>query len=502
MTVAAGLALIAGVTSGRAFDWSWAGRKFAQAAAPSRPPTPVVVEDAPVARDTKFTTSFAPVVKRVAPSVVHVFTEKIIRPAQRPDLAPFMNDPVFRWFFGDRFDEDAGPRMRPRKETNLGSGVIVTADGYILTNNHVVDGADEVKVSLANDRKRYDAKVVGRDPKTDIAVLKVDGADFSYVAFADSDKLEVGDVVLAVGNPFGLGQTVTMGIVSATGRRGLGIEEYEDFIQTDAAINPGNSGGALVDAEGRLVGINTAIFSRTGGNQGIGFAVPANLARNVMERIRQHGRVVRGQLGVWMQDVTPELAREFNLKEEQGVLVTDVVPDSAAETAGIKPEDVITEFNGKAVRDMRQLRLLVGELAPGTSADVRLVRAGKERRITVKLKELPEQAPLASRERAAPEDEESLKGVEVGDLDADVRQQLSIPSAVRGALITNLDPSSAAADAGLRRGDVILEIDRKPVKGAAEAVELSQRVRSKRTLVKVWSQGSTRYVVVDESQKR
>src|SRR5262245_1199264 len=292
----------------------------------------LVVDERPVTRDAKLGTSFAPVVKKVAPSVVKVTTST--KAKQTSDLPGFDN-PFFRRFFGDEFDSRGSRRQynAPRQH-GLGSDVIVTKDGYILTNNHVVDQADEVKVAL-QDGREFTGKVVGKDPKTDVAVLKIDTKDLPSLQMADSDQIEVGDIVLAIGNPFGIGQTVTMGMVSATGRATLGLD-YEDFIQTDAAINPGNSGGALVDSDGRLIGINTAILSRSGGNQGIGFAIPTNLARDVMESLVKDGKVTRGYLGVMIQDVTPALAKEFNLKDQRGALVSDVVPKSPADKSGLK----------------------------------------------------------------------------------------------------------------------------------------------------------------------
>src|SRR5437867_8805265 len=257
-------------------------------------PPKISVQSAPLSRESKITTSFAPAIKKVAPSVVNIYSTKTVR--VNPRLMPFFDDPFLRRFFGGDPNEnpqDDRRRSRTREEQSLGSGVIVSEDGYILTNNHVVDGADEIKVVLADDKKEFPAKLIGSDPQTDVAVLKVDGKKLPAVTTADSDQLEVGDVVLAIGNPFGIGQTVTMGIVSATGRGGFGVVDYEDFIQTDASINPGNSGGALVDAEGRLVGLNTFIISGSGGNQGVGFAVPINLARSVMERLTRDGKVTR-----------------------------------------------------------------------------------------------------------------------------------------------------------------------------------------------------------------
>ena len=487
------------VVSSRAFDWPLGGPK------PVKTTVPIVVNEAPVARETRLTSSFAPVVKRVAPSVVNVFTTKTVR-NQSPEMMPFFDDPFFRRFFGEPFGGEQ-PRRQPRKfkERSLGSGVIVSKDGYILTNNHVVDGADEVKVSLAKDKKEYTAKIAGRDPKTDIAILKIDARDLPFVTFADSDKIEVGDVVLALGNPFGIGQTVTMGIVSAVGRGGMHIEDYEDFIQTDAAINPGNSGGPLIDAEGRLIGINTAILSRSGGNQGIGFAIPANLARNVMENLINNGHVVRSYLGVHIQDVTPALAEEFNLKSASGVVVTDVAPKSPAEKGGFKSGDVITEFNGKPVQDSRHLKLTVAQTAPGTTVSVKVLRDSKPRTIEVAVNELPGDEIAGSSHHLKKGDEEgassdSLNGVAVADLDSATRRQLHLPANVKGALVTEVAPDSAAYEAGLRSGDVIQEINRKPVTNSEDAVRLTDGLKDKKMLLHVWSQGGSRFVVVDESK--
>src|SRR6266446_609269 len=316
--------------------------------------------------------TFGPIIKKVSPSVVNIYTAKTVR--ENPRLSPLLDDPFFRQFFGAP-DESVS---RERREQALGSGVIISDDGYILTNNHVVDGADEVKVVLADGKKEFDAKVIGTDPQTDIALIKVEGKNLPAITVTDSDKLEVGDIVLAIGNPFGVGQTVTMGIVSAKGRGGMGIVDYEDFIQTDASINPGNSGGALVDAEGRLVGINTAILSRTGGNQGIGFAVPVNLARYVMERIVVDGKVTRGYLGVKIQPITSDIAKQSKLSQPVGALIAEVTPGSPGEQAGLKPGDVVTEFDGKSVTDSRHLQLMVAEKPPGSRVSMKIVREGKE----------------------------------------------------------------------------------------------------------------------------
>jgi serine protease Do len=460
----------------------------------------LVVDDAPVQRDGKAVMSFAPVVKHVAPSVVKVFTTT----KMKQQRMPLLDDPFFRRFFGDDGQGDESPNRRGSrtpKQYGLGSGVVVSKDGYILTNNHVVENADEIKVGL-NDGRDLPAKVVGTDSKSDVAVLKIEASDLTPLPLADSDKIEVGDLVLAVGNPFGIGQTVTMGIISATGRATLGLD-YEDFIQTDAAINPGNSGGALVDADGRLIGINTAILSRSGGNQGIGFAVPSNLARSVMESLIKNGRVIRGFMGVGIQDVTPSLAKEFDLSEKTtGALVGDVTPKSPAEKAGLKHGDVITEFNGKPVKDSRHLKLQVAELAPGTKVPMKIVRDGEQKSLDVVLKEFPKDDALAKRDQGdkEPSTSETLEGVTVGDIDAAARRQLGLPTNLKGALVVQVDENSAAYDAGLREGDVIVEINRKPVRSGDDAVELSEKIKDKHILLRIWSRGATRYLVVDESK--
>ena len=488
----AGVFVIAGSTL--VFNRMAVGKETAKG-----PPVHLSVSDKPMVRDGKLTSSFAPVVKRVAPSVVNVFTSTKAKQISQ-SRSPRAEDEFFRRFFGDDLDRSLPRRgFHVPKQQGLGSGVVVTEDGYILTNNHVVDNADEVKVAFSSDGREYTAKVVGKDAKSDIAVLKIEADHLSFLQLADSDKIEVGDLVLALGNPFGVGQTVTMGMVSAVGRGNMGLD-YEDFIQTDAAINPGNSGGALVDTEGRLIGINTAILSRSGGNQGIGFAVPVNLARNVMESLVKNGRVVRGFMGVNIQDLTPALAGEFKLKEHSGALVAEVTPNSPAEKAGLKSGDIILEFDGKLVPDSRHLKLRVSQTPPGTKTPVKILRDGAQKTVDVTLKEIPrsEQMAKADNEKAAPGD--ALDGVAVGDLDSAARAQLSVPKDLKGALVTSVDEASAAYEAGLREGDVIREINRQPVQNADEAVKLSENVKDKKILLKVWSKGGSRYVVVDESK--
>jgi len=462
--------------------------------------SPPPVDEKPLSREVGEHSSFAPVVKKVAPGVVKVFTTTKIHNTAF-NGAPDGTDDFFRRFFGDP-SQGRMPRREfgtPRQQ-GIGSGVIATKDGYILTNNHVVDGADEVKVAL-QDGREFTAKVVGRDPKTDVAVIKIDAKDLPAVPMADSDKVEVGDVVLAVGNPFGIGQTVTTGIVSATGRAGAIGLDYEDFIQTDAAINPGNSGGALVDAEGRLIGINTAILSRSGGNQGIGFAVPVNIARDVMGSLVKDGHVTRGYLGVMIQDVNPALEKEFKLKDTQGALVSDVTPKSPAEKAGFQSGDLIREFNGKKVTDSRHLKLEVARIQPGETVPVKILRDGESKTLDVTVKELPGTEHLAkNNDKGQGEDTGTLNGVAVADLDSKARQQFELPSTVKGAVVTEVDPNSASAEAGLKPGDVIQEINRKPVKNAEEAVQLTEKGADKTTLLKIWRDGGSRFVVVDESR--
>jgi len=458
----------------------------------------VPVDETPIARDGVPRGSYAPIIQEVVPGVVKIVTSATMQHAsmqQTPDLPE-----SFRRFFGDRFGQ-ASPRgqMPSQKVQGLGSGVVVTKDGYILTNNHVVDGAKEVKVTL-EDGHEYTAKVIGRDPKSDLAVVKIDADNLAVVPMADSDAVQVGDVVLAVGNPFGVGQTVTQGIVGAIDRGNMGIEAYENFIQTDAAINPGNSGGALVDIKGRLVGINTAILSHSGGSQGVGFAIPSNLARSVMESLVKDGHVTRGYLGVMIQSITPALAEEFKLKDNKGALIGDVVDEGPAAKAGFKAGDVVLEFNGKKVTDSRHLQLEVAATKPGSTVPVEILRQGDKQTLDVKIKQLPGSEELAGNNSGTDEDTDTLlKGVGVGDINAQAREQFNIPKDVKGAIVTQVDPGSPAAEAGLKPGIVIEDINHHPVQNAEEAVKLTEKAGDKKTLLRVWDNGGSHYIVVDES---
>jgi len=469
----------------------------------------IQVETTPVNRDAKLGTSFAPVVKKAAPSVVNIYTTRVVH--MRLFRSPFFNDPFFRHFFGDQFGP-SGSREVTRKNKSLGSGVIVSPDGYILTADHVVDGADEVKVKVG-DKKEFTAKVVGMDPPTDVAVLKIDAKDLPAITLADSSQLEIGDIVLAIGNPFGLSQTVTMGIISALGRSGLpGSNQYQDFIQTDAAINPGNSGGALVDAEGRLVGINTAIVPNSnGGNQGIGFAVPINLARHVMECLVNSGKVIRATLdGILIQDVTSDLAENLNLPNQNGALVGDVETNSPADKAGIKSGDVIIALNGRNISDAHSFQLLISECSPRSQATLKLLRNGEVKTVTVTLTESPNDV---AQENNSPNTgsnpgksiADALDGVEVANLEPPVREQLNVPNNVQGALVYVVDRDSNSAEAGLQVGDLIVEINRQPVRNAEDAFRLGRQAKGSQILLKIWRRegdfAGTRFLSVDNTKK-
>jgi serine protease Do len=465
-------------------------------------PKPAIrVESAPVNRDAKLGVSFAPVVKKAAPSVVNIYTTRVVH--MRVFQNPFFNDPWFQQFFGSR--------VITQKQRVLGSGVIVSPDGYILTANHVAVGADEIKVKVG-DKKEYTARIVGMDRPTDVAVLKIDAKDLPAITLGDSDQLEVGDIVLAIGNPFGFSRTVTMGIVSALGRSGLsGFSQYQDFIQTDAPINEGNSGGALIDAEGRLIGINDAIYSPNGGNLGIGFAVPVNMARYVMNQLIRSGKVTRGNLeGVLIQDITSELAEGFNLTNQNGALVADVDPNSTVQKAGIKSGDVITAFNGKDVSDAHALELLVSESSPGSQATVKLFRNGAEKTITVGLTELrseiePEESGPNLNSRPDKTTADALDGVTVANLESSVRAQLNVPNEIQGALVVDVEKDSNSANAGLQRGNLIVEINRQAVRNAEDAVTLGRQAKGSQILLKIWRRegnfAGTQFISVDNTKK-
>jgi serine protease Do len=474
------LVLAAGVLAG-----SWATAKTGKTV-----PILVAASVSPAAAQVSFADGFAPIVQSARAAVVNVSSSRIVRsPGQS---SPFFSDPFFRQFFGNQFGRNQGPPSAQR-EQSLGSGVIVNGDGYILTNNHVINGAKDIKV-LLGDKRQFTARVVGADQRTDLAVLKVDANNLPAIVFGDSTKMQVGNFVLAIGNPFGLNQTVTMGIVSATGRGGLGIEAYEDFIQTDAAINPGNSGGALIDGRGNLIGINTAILTENGGgNQGVGFAIPGNMARNIMDQIIKTGKVTRAYLGVALQPVTQDIAAAFHLQQTSGALISSVASDSPAAKSGLQMGDVITAVDGQKVDDDRALQLKIGGMSPGTNTKLTVARNGESRDISVQLGEMPANNAQASSPGAQ---NSPLRGISVTDLTPDILGQLSLPSNTKGAVVTGIDPASAAADAGLQPGDIIQEANHQPVSNAAAFNQAIQSAGNQPVLLLIDRKGQTLFLVV------
>lgn len=469
----------------------------------AREKLPLINEDnKELDRSGKVLTSFAPVIKDVRNSVVSIETSEKVTMRTTRMRSPF-SDPFFREFFGDPFGGEVPQGNQVRR--GLGSGVIVSSNGYILTNNHVVAGSDSIQVELTHTRKKYEAEIVGTDPATDIAVLKIEADNLPAVTFTDSDRIEIGDIVMAIGNPLGVGQTVTMGIVGATGRSELSDLQidYQSFIQTDAAINRGNSGGALVDAYGRLVGINTAIASPSGGSDGLGFAIPSNLARSVMKTLVEHGKMVRGYLGVMIQDVTSEISDYFDLDEAKGALVGQVIEDSPADKAGLKEGDIVVAINGVEVEGKDAFRARVAQTPPNETIELKVIRKGKEREISATLETLDERDAYAG---GAPwqrgKTEPALQGLSVSELDPSIKQQYRIPRQIQGVIITGIEPDSRLAQSRLSVGDVIISVNQVPVRDLddmAEALARSEE-RSGKVLLRVLAAQSgyraSSYIVV------
>jgi serine protease Do len=429
-------------------------------------------------------TGFAPILQPALPAVVSITSSRLVKVPQMP----FFNDPFFQQFFGGQFP-------RRQRERGLASGVIVSPDGYILTNNHVIDKATDIKVILA-DKRQYPGKVVGTDPKTDIAVVKIAATGLPAIRLGDSSKLQVGDYTFAIGNPFGVGETATMGIISATGRNGLEIEDYEDFIQTDAAINPGNSGGALLNARGELIGINTAILSGgSGGNQGIGFAIPIDMAKYVMDEILKHGKVVRGYIGVGIQEVTPDLAKAFHVPAEKGALIGSVDPNTPGAKAGLERGDVITELNGQPISGPNDLRLKIGSMAPGTSVRLNVDRNGESRVVNLAPGEAPAGKNFANAAGSSAENS-PMRGVQVDEITPEIRDQLGLRPNVKGVLVSDVADGSPASDAGLQRGDVIEQINRQNIDSLSDYRRLVSEAGKQTLVLLVNRGGNTTFMVV------
>ena len=497
VAVAASALLVAGATwHGLAANTS----ATSQAAAPAA----LAAQGAPAASSRVLAggrDSYADVVKMVAPGVVTIKVEgrAQVRPTQFGD-----DEDMLRRFFGDQFGFPGQGRRGQRgpqtfKQRGLGSGVVVTGDGYILTNNHVVDSADDIRVEFTDGRS-FKAKLVGADKPSDLALLKVDSTNLPTVAVGNSDAVQVGDVVLAVGNPLGIGQTVTMGIISAKGRStGSGDGSYEDFLQTDAPINHGNSGGALVNLKGELVGINSQIVSQSDGNIGIGFAIPANMARHVMDDLRKDGRVRRAQLGISIQPMTSDLAESLGMKQVNGVIVSAVTPDSAADRAGIKRGDVITSFNGQPVQDYNALRNRVADMVPGSTASVGIVRDNSEKTLSVKLDEATVSRAGRDRDSADGSEDKAALGISVAPLTPDMAAEAKLPRNAHGVVVQDVNPDGRAADAGIQAGDIILEVNRQPVQSVEELRAAVRKSADRPTLLLVNRDGHDIFVTVRAS---
>jgi serine protease Do len=473
---------------------------------------------------------FSSIVKAVTPAVVNIQVtqgERVRGPRDprrrdhegapgRPGPGPFGGPPPGPFGpgpFGEAPGEQEEPEPGvpfggpPRPDMSGGSGVIIDPNGYIVTNNHVIDRASEIKVYLSN-KKDYPAKIIGVDPKTDLAIIKIEATNLPYLKWGNHDEMQVGDIVLAIGSPFGLSQTVTMGIVSALGRGNVGIADYEDFIQTDASINPGNSGGALVNLKGELIGINTAIFSRTGGNEGIGFAVPVSLAKPITESLIKTGKVVRGWLGVAIQEITPDLAKAFKVMEQKGALVSDVNEQGPALKAGLQRGDVIVQFDGKEVQTVSELRNRVAQTPVGSKVALKVLRDGQEKLLTIHIGERPSDAMLArgiEPGSAAPEAGEARKAplnvlsdLRVKAIDEETRAQLNIGPKTAGVVVAHVQAGSPAEQAGLQRGDVIQEINRQVITGVKDyEAEVAKIKKDENAVLLVNRQGNSLFIVIN-----
>lgn len=419
------------------------------------------------------TYSYYESIKDAKQAVVNISTQKKIK---APNIQhPFLNDPFFKQFFGDAFEQMI---PKDRIERSLGSGVIISDDGYIITNNHVIDGADKILVAMPNSNKEYEAKIIGKDAKSDLAVIKVKAKNLPSIKFAASSDLKVGDVVFAIGNPFGVGESVTQGIISALDKSGIGINDYENFIQTDASINPGNSGGALVDTRGGLIGINTAIISRTGGNHGIGFAIPSEMVKKITKTLIEKGVVERGFLGVSIQDVNGDLKDVY--KNQNGAVVIDIQKDSPADKAGLKVWDLIIKVNGKAIKSAAELKNIVGSLSPNEKVQLTFIRDKKEKNISIRLTKAENERSIASNGTNS-----GIKGLNAKTLTPEIKSQYGIPSEISGVIVTQVEEGSYAQELGFAKGDIIVQVESITIKDFEDFMEAVSRYKNqpKRMLI-------------------
>lgn len=430
---------------------------------------------------------FIKVADKVMDSVVNISTEKTIKSKYTDPFQDMFNDPFFGRYFGQQGTE----KEYTQKATSLGSGFVITQDGYIMTNYHVVSEADKIDVKFS-DKEVYKAKLIGADPETDIAILKIDGGNnkFQPVDFGNSDNLKIGQWAIAIGNPFGLNNTMTVGIVSAKGRSGMGIETYEDFIQTDASINPGNSGGPLVDIDGKVIGVNTAILSQSGGNMGIGFAIPVNMAKSIKDMLIKDGKVTRGYLGIMMQPVDKNIAQKFNLKRSSGVLITNVVPGSPAESAGLKRGDIIIDADGKKISEMGEIINSISNSMPGKEMTFTVVRDGKETKIKAK---------LAKKEENSVDNnavEGSILGMKIRNIDDTVKQKFNLPKDKKGVIVLEVAYGSSAYLAGIRAGDVVVAVEKNEVSSVGEVNKILSQIPSGQDILLFVEGKNLRYVIL------
>lgn len=425
-------------------------------------------------------------IKGAISAVVNISTQKKIKAQVQNN--PMFNDPFFQQFFGDLYNQIPKDRI----ERALGSGVIISSDGYIITNNHVIDGADKILVTLPNSTKEYSATLVGTDPDSDLAVIRIDKKDLPYIKFANSSNAQVGDVVFAIGNPFGVGETVTKGIISALNKNGMGINNYENFIQTDTSINPGNSGGALIDTRGALVGINTAIISRSGGNLGIGFAIPSDMVKQVVTQLIKDGKIERGYLGVGIQDVSNDLRDTYN--NQEGAVVISLEKDSPAKKAGMMVWDLITEVNGKKIKDSAELKNFIGTLKPNQDVNVKVLRDKKEVVLNIKLAERnkgKKDSPVSTKGS----EEGELKGLRVESITPQIRQRYRITDEIQGVIVTSVAEDSPAQEAGFSQGDIIAQIENITIKNTSDFTNALNKFKGKSKRILVYTSNGVKTIV-------